>query len=258
MTRLIACNQPVQANCDTCTVRSRALFGNIEDKNVRWTQGYRDKHRHIKMGDVIFHELETINYAFTLYSGCLILYKTSISGEMQILRIALPGDFIGFKRNSKSQAVYGVQAATDARICCFSDTTIKTMVKEQLPIAQRLIDLQSHESVLCQEYLFNLGQKSAKESIAYLLMDLYTRIKIQTPEYFDKESGIVHFPINQDDISSASGLTKVHVSRIITAFRNEKLIECGHKKLKIINESTMSEIAEFNIDLIKNPFSHFS
>ncbi len=246
------------ADCNQCTVRSRALFGVVDDKNVRLTQDYRDKHRYFSAGDVLHLEQQPIDYAFTVYSGCLILYNDLENGSRLIMRVALPGDFVGFSRNNKGQLPYSIKAVTDVRVCMFLDSSIKRMIKQQPEIAQRLIDLQLSDAVLCNQRLLNLGSKTATQSLAYLIMELYSRIRVQSPKMFDSNTGETFFPLNQEDMGDALGLTKVHINRIIVAFKEQGLIACGHKKLKVIDEEQLSEIGQFDIDLINDPFRHFS
>ncbi|MDC9714522.1 MAG: Crp/Fnr family transcriptional regulator [Gammaproteobacteria bacterium] len=246
------------ANCDECTVRSRALFGAANKDEIRITQGYRDKHRYFSAGDTLHLEQQKIDYAFTLYSGCLMLYNDLENGSRQILRIALPGDFIGFSRNHKGELPYSIKVITDSRICMFLDTSVQKMIKEQPEIAKRLIDLQLSDALSCQQRLLNLGQKTATQSLAYLIMELYSRIRVQSPKSFDFDTGEAFFPLNQADMGDALGLTKVHINRVIIAFKEQGLIACGHKKLKVINEKELSRIGQFDIRLIEDPFRHFS
>jgi len=245
------------AHCNDCTVRSRALFGAIEEGAVKPTQKYRDKHNYFSEGDVLHIEQTKIDYAFTLYSGCLILYNHLENGARQILRVALPGDFVGFTRNHRGELPYSIQAATDVRVCLFLDSSVQTMIKEQSEIAKRLIDLQLNDALLCQQRLLNLGQKSAAEGLAHLIMELYSRIRVQYPAIFDSELGATFFPLNQEDMGDILGLTKTHISRTIITFKEQGLIDCGHKRLKILNEKKLSEIGQFNIHLIDEPYRHF-
>lgn len=246
------------ANCNECTVRSRALFGVVESGNVRVTQNYRDKHRYFSAGDILHLEQQKIDYAFTLYAGCLILYNDLENGSRQILRVAMPGDFVGFSRNHRGELPYSIKAVTDVRICMFLDVSIKKMIKEQPEIAKRLIDLQLNDTALCQQRALNLGHKTAAQGLAYLIMELYSRIKVQSPEMFDCKTGESFFPLNQEDMGDALGLTKVHINRIVIAFKEQNLIACGHKKLTVLDAEKLSTIGQFDIDAINEPFRHFS
>lgn len=246
------------AKCATCTVRSRALFGAVNDENIRVTQKYRDKHRYFCASDIIHREENKINYAFTLYSGCLVLYNDLANGTRQILRVALPGDFVGFSRNSKGGLPYSIKAVTDSRICLFYDDNMLKMINENPEISKRLIDLQLNDAVSCQQRVINLGQKTATQGLAYLIMELYSRIRVQSPGEFNLQTGETFFPLNQMDMADSLGLTKVHINRIITAFKKKDLIQCSYKKLIVVDEKKLSEIGQFDINLINDPFRHFS
>lgn len=244
-------------SCNNCGVRLRSLLGAADSKADCLMQKCHDKQHSFSAGDVVHLEQNKIDYAFTVYSGCFILYNNFANGSRQILRVALPGEFVGFSRNSDGFLPYSIKAVTEAKICLFFDPKIEKMANEVPEVAKRLIDLQNNDMVLCQQRLLSLGQKTATESLAYLIMELYSRIKLQAPEFFNPKTKEVLFPLNQADMGDALGLTKVHVNRIIAIFKEEGLISCGHKKINIINKERLSEIGQFDINLIKNPFLHF-
>ncbi len=245
------------ADCSQCTIRSRSLFGTVDESKMRMMQKYRDKYYRFSAGEVIHNERDSIDYAFTLRTGCLILYNYLDSGERQILRVVLPGDFVGFSRNNKGELLYSIKAETDSGICLFFDDNVTKMINENSEIAKRLIDLQSHEMSLCQQRVLNLGQKNATESVAYLIMELYSRIRVQSPDDFNFATGEAFFPLNQADMGDALGLTKVHVNRVIAGFKEQGLLTCGRKKMRVIDEESLSDIAQFDIDLIEDPFRQF-
>ncbi|BAS67214.1 Crp/Fnr family transcriptional regulator [Bathymodiolus septemdierum thioautotrophic gill symbiont] len=245
------------SDCSQCAVRSRALFSAVDEDKVHITQEYRDKCRVFSAGDIIHIEKEPINYAFTLRTGCLILYNDLSNGERQILRVALPGDFVGFSRNRNGELLYSIKAETDSSICLFFDDNVTKMISENAEIAKRLIELQSHEASLCQQRLLNLGQKTATESLAYLIMELYSRIRMQSPKEFNFTTGEAFFPLSQADMGDALGLTKVHVNRVITNFKKQGLIAYSRKKIRVIDEQKLSEVAQFDIALIEDPFRQF-
>lgn len=246
-----------KANCDECTVRPRTLFGTVPADDVGIIQNYRDKHRHFSAGSILHLEQQKIDCAFTVYSGCLMLYNDLENGSRQILHVAMPGDLVGLSRNNKGELPYSIKAITDVRTCMFLDSSVQKMIKERPEIAARLIDLQLGNAILYHQQILNLGQKTATQGLAYLIMELYSRIRVQSPADFDSASGEVFFPLNQADMGDSLGLTKVHINRIIISFKGQSLISCGHKKLKITNEKKLSEIGLFDINLIQ-PLRYFS
>ncbi len=245
------------ASCNRCTVRARTLFGTVDENKIPATQTYRNEYCHFSAGEIIHQEQHSIDYAFTLHTGCLILYNDLSSGERQILRVVLPGDFVGFSRNNKGELLYSIKAESDSHACLFFDENVTKMVGENSEVAKRLIELQAHETSLCQQRLLNLGHKTAAESLAYLIMELYARMRVQSPKDFNFITGEAFFPLSQADMGDALGLTKVHVNRVIARFKNQGLIVYGHKKMRVIDEKSLSAIAQFDVNLIEDPFRQF-
>jgi len=95
--------------------------------------------------------------------------------------------------------------------------------------------------------LLNIGRKDAAQSLAYLILDLLDKIKnISTTcaknSHAESED---FFPLNQEDMADAVGLTKVHVSRVISQFKKDGIIKCAHKKMEILDRDELVRIAQY-------------
>ena len=99
---------------------------------------------------------------------------------------------------------------------------------------------------LCQHHLMGTGRQNARERIAFLLLELYYRSQMQT----DVDGEAVPFPICQEEIADAVGLTTVHVNRTLKEMRGEGLIECAARRLVINDEEKLAEIANFDKSVI--------
>ena len=89
-----------------------------------------------------------------------------------------------------------------------------------------------------------------QSTLAFVLMGLYYRVQSQNTDNFDAFTHTIGFPITQEDIGDTVGLTNVHVNRVMKELIAEKLITCHKKKLCILDEKKLSEIADFNPDMI--------
>jgi CRP-like cAMP-binding protein len=86
----------------------------------------------------------------------------------------------------------------------------------------------------------DLGRRSASERIARLVLYLKQRLEMR---------GLVHdnsfeIPLRQQHIADATGLTPVHVNRVLGSFRNDGVIETSDGKLKIISLSSLERVAD--------------
>ena len=228
-----------------------ALFKGVSENRLDWTQKFRQEQLKVPARSKIFQEGETHDYVYTLFSGWGVIYKTvSNNGKRQILRFLLPGDLIGYQTNASGAISHSAGTVTESILCAFSRQELTPMLRENPELAIRLVNMESRDMSLCQSHLMAAGRKTAKESIAFLLMELFYRVQYQAKESYSASDNMINFPITQEDIGDALGLTNVHVNRVIKELTNEKIISCHKKQLVIFDEKKLCEIAEFSPDMI--------
>lgn len=93
-----------------------------------------------------------------------------------------------------------------------------------------------------REWTLNLGQRNASERIAHLLCELLFRMRA---------IGLVdrlafELPITQQDIAEATGLTAVHVNRMLQDLRAQNLLELSHRVLRVPDLEALGDAALFS------------
>lgn len=241
----------VHTDCKQCPIRGMTLFKGVPKDRLEWTQQYRKNQVVMPARSRIYQEGEQHDYLYTLFSGWAILYRTvSNNGKRQILRFILPGDLIGYQTDANGIAGHSAGTITESVLCAFPRVHLKEMLQETPELAIRLVNMESRDMSLCQSHLMAAGRKTARESIAFILMELYYRVKMQMGDSFSETSHSIDFPITQEDLGDAIGLTNVHVNRVIKELMGANLIHCHKKKLSILDEEKLCEIAEFSPEMI--------
>ncbi|MCK5903503.1 MAG: Crp/Fnr family transcriptional regulator [Cocleimonas sp.] len=238
--------------CSSCLVRGRALYQKVPKDYLNEIQQFRQHQLCLTPKTTLYQSGTVPDYLYTLYDGWMALYQTTSTGKRQILRFSLPGDFIGFQASSTGKILHSAIAITPVILCSFPRSRLKEMLNTQPPLAIQLALMESRDLALCQHHLMFSGRKNAQESIAFLLLELFHRCRLQMPHTFNEAENMIQFPITQEDIGDTVGLTNVHVNRVIRQFTQEGWIECHHKKLRIINEEKLSQIGEFDIGMVLN------
>ncbi|MGZ5178647.1 MAG: Crp/Fnr family transcriptional regulator [Burkholderiales bacterium] len=83
-----------------------------------------------------------------------------------------------------------------------------------------------------------LGQRSAEERVAYLFLHLTQRVAGQSVICENRYP----FPLRQQHIADAVGLTPVHVSRVMSLFRDRGIIELSNGVLQVLNLSELERL----------------
>lgn len=98
------------------------------------------------------------------------------------------------------------------------------------------------DSEAADKSLTALGQYSAEERIAYLLLHLVRRIAARNVIREQRYP----FPLRQQHIADAVGLTPVHVSRVFSLFRERGIVELSDGILQVGNLAELEHIGSLN------------
>ncbi len=238
--------------CISCPVRERALYQKVPESELKHIQSYRQHQLALTPKTTLYSAGSHPAYIYTLYDGWLALYQNTNTGKRQILGFALPGDLLAFQANAKGAIMHSAVTLTDATLCAFPRSKVEDMFNQHPSLATQIAIMESRELAICQHHLMSAGRKDAQESIAFLLLELFHRCRQQISNYFDKDENSIYFPLTQEDIGDAIGLTSVHVNRIIRQFIHDGIIECRQKTLHILDEDRLSEIGGFDINIISS------
>lgn len=242
--------QPISTplvQCTECPIRRMALFKRVPKEQLEWTQDYRTTQYRLKAREHLYQEGEQHKFVYTLFDGCIKLYKTLKNGKIQAMRFASPGDFLGFQGDLSGKMHHGAEAITDCILCAFPKEKVSKMLCERPEIATELIVKNARVMAFCQEHLLSTGARSARESIAYTLAEFNHRLKLLKEFHPENSSFDVDtIPVTQEDLADAVGITPIHVNRTLKQLREDKLIFCGKGQIKLLDEARLQEIAHFD------------
>ena len=88
----------------------------------------------------------------------------------------------------------------------------------------------------------SIGQRSAAERIAHVFCELYTKLHAL---------GLAHdyrcaIPLTQGELGDATGITTIHVNRILQSLRASGLITYKSGKLTIHDWNALTKLAQFD------------
>ncbi len=243
--------QNAKTHCTDCAVRRLALFDGVNETDLEWTQAYRKCQFKIAARREVYLEAEESEFIYTVFKGWFAMFKTLDNGKRQILRIALPGDMLGFQAKLEAPMTHSAVSLTEGVLCAFSRHEIPELLRKNHKVAQRLTELNARDMNICQNRLLAIGQQTAKERIAFFCSELFFRIQAISK---DQNNDDIFFPISQEDIGDATGLTKIHVNRTLKTMREEGLLEVSSKCLRVHDIDKLCKLGSFDPTMI-NTFS---
>ncbi|HZI42377.1 MAG TPA: Crp/Fnr family transcriptional regulator, partial [Gemmatimonadaceae bacterium] len=163
-------------------------------------------------------------------------------GKRQIVSLFVPGDFCDVNVYILKQMDHSIAAITRLKVAMISPDEMNALTAERPRITQALWWHELVSVATQREWTLNLGQRSAYERLAHLLIELYMRLNVVGRAH----DGRCDFPLTQNDLADATGLTSVHVNRTLQELRRDRLIELERKQLHILDLPRMMDVAMFN------------
>ncbi len=199
----------------------------------------------VAAGNLLIHEGQSSHSVYTLLSGWAYRFRTLVNGRRQILDFVLAGDLVGAQHALIGNAWHGVRTLTDATFCVLDRELFSHSARVSATLVNDACVLIAHECSALEEQLMSVGQRTALERVAALLLITFRRAAALQP---DRGAAGVFFPATQQDIADTLGLSLVHTNK--TMRRLERLTGCSLRRghLHIDNLTALSRVANLYSD----------
>jgi len=162
-------------------------------------------------------------------------------GSRQIVSFLLPGDMISTTMLFDSKPYCLVEAITDVNFRTFNRTDLKALIYKKPDLLDSFFKAWVEEKSRADQLIVDLGRRTADERIARLILNLVDRLTERdmvrgNPTEFE-------FPLRQHHIADATGLTPVHVSKVLTEFRRNGLINISERSITILDPVGFGRVA---------------
>ena len=234
--------------CASCPIREKALFQVIAEDYLHDAESRRTAQYRLSARSHLYQERTPATMAYTLFEGWLLLYRTHSDGSRQGLRVALPGDFVGYAPLTASLYSHGALAVSDVTVCGFRQADLHSMIDKHADIARQITNIQASYLAICESNVLGLGRKSAEQRIAHAIADLYHRLD-QRAEV-DTRVHSMPFPLTQEMLGELTGLTPVHTNRVLRRLRTDGVIACERQRVEILDLPRLLELAEYRTNFV--------
>ncbi len=187
------------------------------------------KVKKIRKKDMLFMEGDSPSFVYFIISGKIKLFKSNESGKEFIVEILKEGDFLGYLpllENSKHKE--SAMAIDNAEVALIPSDEFFALLHSNQEIAITFIKMMSNNFSEAEEKLLQLAYDSARKRVAEAIIYV-------SKKYQENSSDELSFTLLRENISSLSGISPESVSRNLTDFREEGLIETNNGTITILN-----------------------
>jgi CRP-like cAMP-binding protein len=196
--------------------------------------------REVEPGAIFFHEGDPASSFFVIQTGTVKLTQLTPEGHQVVLRLIGAGEaFGGVAAFSGGPYPVTAEAVTLAVVFEWPGPIMATLMERYPPIvmnALRFVAARLHE---LQVRYRQLATEKVERRIARALLRLVQQAGRRV------ESGVlVDLPLSREDIAQMTGTTLYTVSRVVSRWEGEGILEAGRQRVVITKPHALMSVAE--------------
>lgn len=229
--------QPVAI--DISQVRNMPLFRQMDPAALKRLIA-RATPRRVAQGDTVFEQGEEARFFYLLLHGRLKVRQVTADGQQVIVRVVHPGDLFGFARALARPDYPGTaQAAVESIVAGWSmadwdavvETNPRLAINAMQTIGQRLDEAHTR--------LREMSTQEVERRVAHAVLRL-----AEKAGRADDGGTRIDFPITRQDIAEMTGTTLHTVSRVLSSWESQGLVEGGRQRLTVTDAGGLARIAD--------------
>jgi CRP/FNR family transcriptional regulator len=172
-------------------------------------------------------------FIYRLVSGWVCRNRSLSDGRDQLILVFLPGELFAIKSMFTSCHFDEVRTLSASVVQRIHYKDLHRAFTDDVDIANRCIWQVVEEERRLHSWVFGLGQGSAEERLALLLIDFRGRLALSGVIARDALSYTM--PLTQSQLADHLGITSVHVNRILKGFRESGIFSIREGEVVITN-----------------------
>lgn len=224
--------------CQRCTFREFSLFKNCQNAELEDINENKCFHTY-KKGQVIFHEGNRPFGLFCVFDGKVKISRLNSDGKEQIIRLAKPGDTLGY-RSLIENAKYSASAVAldDTQACFVPASDFNKLVDSNVKVANDLMKMLARALGESQERMIHMAMKPVRERLAEALLLL--RSTYQTGTAGEPFS----IAISRDDLAAIVGTAKETVIRFLSEFKEDGIVSSHGSTITLLKPERLLKISQ--------------
>lgn len=216
--------------------RASTIFDKLNHEELNYIND-RKKCTHFDKGVLLYEEGNRINGFYCVCDGIIKVYKTGVEGKEQIIRFAKKGEIIGYR-----SVISGEPACTTAKViekaslCYVYTSDLYHLLRSNAEFGIEMLHLACSELGEANNYITDIAQKTVRERLAEVIINLKNSFGLD-------EDDVLKISLAREELANLIGTATETVIRLLSEFKNDKLLELRGRKIRVLDEARLTQIA---------------
>lgn len=225
----LQCCECLQSGCsewDALTPHEQAI---LDDAKVR--QRYAKK-------EIIFRQSDPCQGVYCVQSGLVGVRKTDADGESVLVRLAFPGDTLGYRPCLAEEPHRGTGEVLEETTVCFIDSSVvRHIISQNTALSLRFLKIMARSMGEAEEKYFEnvtLDIRSRFCHLLVVLMDHYGKTNGSAEISFD-------MPLSRQDLAAVIGARPESMSRVVKDLNDDGIVLISGRNVRIPEKEKLVE-----------------
>jgi CRP-like cAMP-binding protein len=184
----------------------------------------------------LYHEGCVLDNLILIADGIVKQVKRGAKGKELVIRFARSGEILGFRSVMTNElACTTSEAAGPVKVGFIKKECLLELMHTNTSLAYKMLRLACMELEETQRFILNVSQKQIRERVAETLLHLADIFQLD-------EDNTLKANISRKDIASAVGTVPESVIRMLSEFKEDKLIELNGRHIRLLNIQKLRRI----------------
>tara|TARA_R110002051_G_scaffold48308_2_gene95382 strand:+ start:136013 stop:136702 length:690 start_codon:yes stop_codon:yes gene_type:complete len=227
----------MESRCENCIIRQFNSLRALSKEELKKVSDSKISKK-IKKGDALFIEGQKLDGVFCVKEGVSKLSKLSSNGKEQIVKLTNKGEIMG-QRSVIAEDFTNLSATAinDMEVCFIPKEVISNTLNTNPNFSLEVLRHMAHDLKEADDVIVNMSQKTVKQRLAEAFIYL-------KKNYGEDEHGFLLLTLSRDDYANIVGAATESLIRMISEFKKKRLIKTAGKKIGIVQEQRLQELAD--------------
>jgi CRP-like cAMP-binding protein len=182
------------------------------------------------------------DHSCVLLNGFAVRHKVTEGGDRQIMSFHIDGDFLDLEGSLLNIADHNIQTLTRCEVAFIPRSAMRELISSHPRIAMALWVDTLIDASIYREWVVNVGKREGFQRVAHLLCEFGRRLEVAglaTSRGYD-------LPMTQEQLADATGMSLVHLNRVLKRLTADHLIKRKRRFVSIPDWERLRSVAGFS------------
>jgi len=189
----------------------------------------------------IFQEGDVPHALYHVNRGKVKTYKTNDDGKELITGLYVEGDFFGFESLLEGEFGESATAMEEAELALIPKSDFLTLIYGNREVSKKFIEILCDKVGEKEKQLLDLAYNTVQQRTATALLNVYSK--------YGSPGNDAPLLISREDLANMVGTATETVIRVLSDFKDERLIEIQSGKIYVIDTDRLNIVAARNFAL---------